>query len=495
MTIYNNEKEVWFITGSQTLYGDDVLKQVDANSYEIANSFNNNPSIRLNVVFKNCLKSADEIKRLCQEANQSEACVGLICWMHTFSPAKMWIAGLNLLSKPFCHLNTQFNRDIPWHSIDMEYMNLHQSAHGDREFGHICSRLGKARAIIVGHWKDPKVVEQLASWGNVVRAWAESQSLKVVRFGDNMRQVAVTEGDKVEAESVFGFSVNTHGTGDLVESIKSVNSADILALCEEYNQMYIMDPKLKRGGDMHVSLQDSAKIELGLRRFLDAGGYKAFTSTFEDLHGLKQLPGLPVQRMMLDGYGFGAEGDWKHAALLRILKVMNAEGDRGTSFMEDYTYHLDPAGMRCLGSHMLEICPGLAQARPSCEIHPLGIGGKEDPVRLVFDGKSGEAVNVSLVDMGPRFRIIVNKVHAKTVDDDMPHLPVARVLWEPMPDLPTATTAWLLAGGAHHTVFSYTTTIEQVEMFADIAGVECLVIDEDTNLRQFKKELKWNQNW
>lgn len=488
------QKEVWFLTGSQTLYGDDVLRQVDANSATIAESLNRESTVPLKVVFKNCLKSSDEIRKVCQDANQSEVCVGVICWMHTFSPAKMWISGLNLLNKPFCHLNTQFNRDIPWESIDMDFMNLNQSAHGDREFGHICARLGKARMIVVGHWRDPNVVAQLASWSRVVSAWDECQSLKVVRFGDNMREVAVTEGDKVEAESVFGFSVNTHGIGDLVESINSVSPTDVEELCAAYIQDYKMDPKLELGGSMHGSLLESAKIELGLRRFMDAGGYKAFTNTFEDLHGLLQLPGLPVQRMMADGYGFGAEGDWKHAALLRIMKVMNAGVDEGTSFMEDYTYHLDPEGMRCLGAHMLEICPSIADSQPSCQVHALGIGGKEDPVRLVFDGKAGRAVNVSLVDMGKNFRIIVNEVDAKAVGEEMPNLPVARVLWEQMPDLVTATSGWVLAGGAHHTVFSYTTTIEQIEMFAEIAGVECVIIDKDTNLRQFKKELAWNKS-
>lgn len=485
-------KEIWFVTGSQHLYGPNTLRQVDADSSEISRALDAEGSIPLKVVFKPCLKTPDEIRTLCREANSAPECVGLICWMHTFSPAKMWIAGLNVLSKPFCHLHTQFNRDIPWAEIDMDFMNLNQSAHGCREFGHICSRMGKPRGIVVGHWQAPEVRRQLASWSRVALAWAEFQSLKVVRFGDNMRQVAVTEGDKVEAERVLGVSVNTHGIGDLVAVINEVAEADVTALCGEYAADYTLSPSLTTDGAAHASLREAAKIELGLRAFLKDGGFHAFTDTFEDLRGLKQLPGLPVQRLMADGYGFGAEGDWKHAALLRVLKVMNTGIDRGTSFMEDYTYHFDPSGMRCLGAHMLEICPSLAAGRPSCEIHPLGIGGKADPVRLVFDGKEGPATNVSLVDMGNRFRLVVNELVAHAPTHDLPKLPVARVLWEVLPNLATGAAGWIQAGGAHHTVFSYTSTIEQVEMLAEIAGIECVVIDRETDLRRLKKELRWN---
>lgn len=487
-----SQKELWFITGSQHLYGPETLRQVDADSQVIANALNCDAAFPVKIVFKPCLKTPDEIRALCQEANHNPGCVGLICWMHTFSPAKMWIAGLSLLEKPICHLHTQFNRDIPWAEIDMDFMNLNQSAHGGREFGHLCARLGKARGIAVGHWQDEAVRTRLAAWSRVALAWAECRSLKVVRFGDNMRQVAVTEGDKVEAERVFGVSVNTHGIGDLVDAIKEASPGGIDELCEQYAGEYALSAELARGGESHDSLREAARIEIGLRAFLEGGGFHAFTDTFEDLHGLAQLPGLPVQRLMAEGYGFGAEGDWKTAALLRVMKVMNAGIDAGTSFMEDYTYHFSPAGMRCLGAHMLEVCPSIAAARPSCEVHPLGIGGKADPVRLVFDGKAGPAVNVSLIDMGNRFRMLVSEVVAHAPEQALPRLPVARVLWEVLPDLATGAAAWIQAGGAHHTVFSYTSTAGQIEMLAEIAGIECVVIDRDTDLRRFKNELRWN---
>ncbi|MGB0372231.1 MAG: L-arabinose isomerase [Opitutales bacterium] len=488
----NDSKELWFVTGSQHLYGPETLKQVDADSLVISSGLNGDAQIPTRIVFKPCLKTPDEIRALCQEANNTPNCIGLVCWMHTFSPAKMWISGLNQLNKPFCHFHTQFNRDIPWSEIDMDFMNLNQSAHGGREFGHICARLGKARGIVVGHWEDKQVRAQLASWARVALAWNEFQSLKVVRFGDNMRQVAVTDGDKVEAESVFGMSVNTHGIGDLVSVIEDVTASDINALCDQYADDYTLADALVKGGALHASLQEAAKIELGLRAFLEEGGFKAFTDTFEDLHGMVQLPGLPVQRLMADGYGFGGEGDWKTAALLRVMKVMNTGVDAGTSFMEDYTYHFDPAGPRCLGAHMLEICPSIANTKPSCEVHPLGIGGKADPVRLVFDGKAGRALNASLVDMGNRFRLLISEVEAHAPQAELPNLPVARVLWEVMPDLATGAAAWIQAGGAHHTVFSYTTTTSQLEMLAEIAGIESVVIDQHTDLRSFKNELRWN---
>jgi L-arabinose isomerase len=486
------QKELWFVTGSQSLYGPETLQQVDADSTTIARALDAEATIPLRVVFKPCVKTPEEIRALCREANHTPDCAGLVCWMHTFSPAKMWIAGLDLLHKPFCHLHTQFNRDIPWAEIDMDFMNLNQSAHGCREFGHICARLGKPRGVVVGHWQDPEVRRRLGAWSRVALAWAEFQSLKVARFGDNMREVAVTDGDKVEAERVFGVSVNTHAMGDLVAVVNGTSDRDIDALCGQYAAEYTLAPGLAKGGAAHESLRDAARIELGLRAFLKDGGFHALTDCFQDLHGLKQLPGLPVQRLMADGYGFGPEGDWKHAALLRVLKVMNTGIDRGTTFMEDYTYHLDPAGMRCLGAHMLEICPSIADGRPSCQIHPLGIGGKADPVRLVFNGKAGPAVNVSLVDMGNRFRLLVSEVIAHPPVKDLPKLPVARVLWEVLPDLATGAAAWIQAGGAHHTVFSYTSTTEQLEMLAEIAGIECVVIDKDTDLRNFKKELRWN---
>jgi L-arabinose isomerase len=484
------QKELWLVTGSQHLYGPETLEQVKADSAEIAASLDEAMPVRL--VFKALVTTPEEVLATCREANNTEACVGLVFWMHTFSPAKMWIRGLKALRKPFCHFHTQLARDIPWDAIDMDYMNLHQSAHGGREFGHICARLQKERTVIVGHWQDPACRAQLARWTRVAVAWDASQRLKVVRFGDNMRQVAVTDGDKVEAESVFGYSVNTHGVGDLVAVINDVSQAAVEALCDEYTDTYTLDASLAKGGDRHASLQDAARIEIGLRTFLEDGGFGAFTDTFEDLHGLNQLPGLPVQRLMAEGYGFGGEGDWKTAALVRTMKTLAAGEDAGTSFMEDYTYHFNPAGNRCLGAHMLEICPSIADGKPSCEIHPLGIGGKADPVRLVFNGKPGPAINASVVDMGNRFRLIVNTVEAMAPEADLPRLPVARVLWEVQPSLKVGAAAWIHAGGAHHTGFSYSVTAGDMETFATMAGIEFLLIDNETRLRDFKNEIRWN---
>lgn len=486
------QKELWFLTGTQHLYGPETLRQVDANSQAIVEALNESGDLPLRICFKPCVKTSEEIAGICREANNSPACVGLVCWMHTFSPAKMWISGLRVLRKPLCHLHTQFNRDIPWATIDMDFMNLNQSAHGGREFGHICARMQQARQVIVGHWQDEQVRRELTAWARVASAWSEFNSLKVVRFGDNMRQVAVTEGDKVDAECTFGVSVNTHGIGDLAEVIRKVSDADIDDLCGVYGESYHLAPALAHGGERHESLRMAAKIEIGLRAFLQQGDYHAFTDTFEDLHGLCQLPGLPVQRLMAEGYGFGAEGDWKHAALLRVIKVMNEGKDEGTSFMEDYTYHFHPDGMRCLGAHMLEICPSISEGKPKCEIHSLSIGGKDDPVRLVFDGKPGPALNASLVDMGNRFRLLINEVQVHSPEQDLPKLPVARVLWEVMPDLKTGAAAWIHAGGAHHTVFTYSASVEQLLMLAEIAGIEAVVIDQQTNLRQFRDELRWN---
>ncbi|HSH09924.1 MAG TPA: L-arabinose isomerase [Oceanipulchritudo sp.] len=483
-------KEIWLVTGSQNLYGPETLKQVKADSAEVAASMSE--AVPVKFIFKALVTTPDEILKVCLEANNSENCIGLAFWMHTFSPAKMWIRGLRALRKPFCHLHTQMAQDIPWSTIDMDYMNLHQSAHGGREFGHICARLQKERTVIVGHWKNPEVREQLSRWTRVAAAWAESQTLKVVRFGDNMRQVAVTDGDKVEAESILGYSVNTHGVGDLVAVINQVSDAEVDRVCAEYNDLYVLDARLAKGGERHTALRDAARIEVGLRAFLVDGGFGAFTDTFEDLHGLVQLPGLPVQRLMSDGFGFGGEGDWKTAALVRTMKVMASGIDTGTSFMEDYTYHFNPAGNRCLGAHMLEICPSIAASQPSCEIHPLGIGGKADPVRLVFNGKSGPAINASLVDMGNRFRLLVNKVDAMPPEAALPKLPVARVLWEVKPSLKVGAAAWIQAGGAHHTGFSYTVDAEDMEIFASMAGIEFLLIDEETRLREFKNEIRWN---
>ena len=487
-----NNSEVWFVTGSQHLYGPETLKLVGEHSQKIADAFNKAPGIPVKVVFKPVVKTPEEIYNTCIEANTNKNCIGIIAWMHTFSPAKMWINGLRILNKPLCHLHTQFNRDIPWNSIDMDFMNLNQSAHGDREFGFIMSRMRMQRKVIVGHWQDGGVHQQLNMWCRAAAGWNEWQGAKFVRFGDNMRQVAVTEGDKVEAQLKFGYSVNTHGVGDLVAIINKIKDKEIDSLCETYNQEYKLAATLKKNGNQHSSLREAAKIELGLRKFLKEGNFKGFTDTFEDLHGLQQLPGIATQRLMADGYGFGAEGDWKTAALVRAMKVMGKGLPGGNSFMEDYTYHFEPNNNMVLGSHMLEICPSIANAKPSCEIHPLGIGGKADPVRLVFNVNGGTALNASLIDLGNRFRLLVNEVEAVKPKYELPKLPVARVLWTPLPDLQTGCAAWIYAGGAHHTVYSQNLDSDCLQSFAEMAGIEMVLINKDTSLYNFKNELRWN---
>jgi L-arabinose isomerase len=477
----------WFITGSQHLYGPTALEQVAANSQRIVNELNASGALPGPVVFKPILTRPEEIRALCLEANGSAECAGLILWMHTFSPSKMWIGGLSHLSKPFLHLHTQFNRDLPWGEIDMDFMNLNQAAHGDREAGFIHTRLRLRRKVVVGHWSDPEVQQSIAGWMRVADAWHDWQGARFARFGDNMRFVAVTEGDKVAAESRFGFSVNGYGIGDLAERVDASSDAEVDRLCAEYEDTYNVVPELRKGGGRHSSLRDGARIELGLRSFLTGGDFKGFTTTFEMLHGLKQLPGLAVQRLMAEGYGFGAEGDWKTCALLRAMKVMAA--GKGTSFMEDYTYHLDPAGHLVLGSHMLEVCPSIAAGKPTLEVHPLGIGGKEDPVRLVFDALPGPAINASLIDLGNRFRLIVNEVDAIT-PPPLPRLPVARAVWKCRPDFKTGCAAWIYAGGAHHTGFSYHVTAGQLEDFAEIAGIETAIIDANTTIREFRQNLR-----
>lgn len=485
--------EVWFLTGSQHLYGPETLEQVAAHSREIAAALDAAPAIPTRVVFKPVLTTPEQIHGLCLEANATPSCVGVVAWMHTFSPAKNWIAGLTALKKPLAHLHTQYNRDIPWADIDMDFMNLNQAAHGDREFGFMASRLRLNRKVVVGHWSDTEVQERLGVWSRVACAWADMQGMRVARFGDNMRSVAVTEGDKVEAQMRLGYQVYGYGIGDLVAQVNAATDRDISAMIDAYEAEYDIAPDLRRGGARHDSVREAARIEVGLRRFLKAGEFKAFTTTFEDLHGLTQLPGLSVQRLMRDGFGFGAEGDWKTAALLRASKVMAAGLMGGTSFMEDYTYHLDPAGMRVLGAHMLEICPSIASDKPSLQVHPLGIGGKADPARLVFDTPPGPAINASLVDMGNRFRLIVNDVDVIAPDQPMPKLPVARALWIPQPDLKAGAAAWIYAGGAHHTVFSQSLTAEYMADFAEIAGIEFVRIDSSTTLHAFKNELRWNE--
>jgi L-arabinose isomerase len=485
--------EIWFVTGSQHLYGEETLRQVAVNSRAIAAALDASTDIPVSVVFKPVLTDPAAVRSLCIEANSTPNCAGVVLWMHTFSPAKMWIGGLSVLRKPLAHLHTQFNRDLPWTEIDMDFMNLNQAAHGDREAGFLHTRLRLARKVIVGHWSDPEVQQRLGAWSRVVSAWHDLQGARFCRFGDNMREVSVTEGNKVSAEAKFGFSVNGYGVGDLAEVINGVADAAIDALCAEYDEVYDIAPELRKGGARHEALRYGARQELGIEAFLVRGGFKGFTTTFEDLHGLDQLPGLASQRLMAKGYGFGAEGDWKTAALLRFMKVVGEGLPGGTSFMEDYTYHMDPSRPQVLGAHMLEICPSIAEGKPKLEVHPLGIGGKSDPVRLVFDAPAGPALNASLIDLGNRFRLIVNEVDAVKPAHPLPKLPVARALWECKPDFKTALAAWIYSGGAHHTGFSYSVTTEHLRDFAEIAGIEIVVIDGQTKLEAFRNELRWNE--
>ncbi|GAA4562517.1 L-arabinose isomerase [Planotetraspora kaengkrachanensis] len=483
--------KIWFLTGSQGLYGEDTLRQVAEQSRRIAEELND--TLPVEVVWMPVLTSAGAIRRLCLEANADDEVIGLIAWMHTFSPAKMWIAGLDALSKPLVHLHTQANRELPWSSIDMDFMNLNQAAHGDREFGYVQTRLGVARKTVAGHVSDPSVAARIGAWARAAAGRAEVASLKLARFGDNMRDVAVTEGDKVEAQITFGVSVNTYGVNELVEAVDATADADVTALVKEYEELYQVAPELRAGGERHDSLRYAARIELGLRGFLEAGGFKAFTTNFEDLGGLRQLPGLAVQRLMADGYGFGGEGDWKTSVLLRTLKKAAEGVPGGTSFMEDYTYHLTPGEELILGAHMLEVCPSIASGTPSCEIHPLGIGGREDPVRLVFDAAPGPAVVVGLADMGERFRLVANEIDVVAPLEPLPRLPVARAVWSPRPDLRTSTESWLTAGGPHHTVLSAAIGTEELTDLSDMLGVELVMIDADTTSRALAKELRWNQ--
>jgi L-arabinose isomerase len=485
--------EVWFITGSQHLYGEETLTQVANHAKEMTSWLDQRKDTPVKILFKSVVTAPDEIYHMIQEANMAKKCVGIIAWMHTFSPAKMWIRGLRILQKPLLHLHTQFNRDIPWEEIDMDFMNLNQSAHGDREFGFILSRMRLRHKVVTGYWQEENCWKSINIWARAACAWHDWQGAKFVRFGDNMRQVAVTEGDKVEAEIHLGYSVNTHGIGDLTETIKEISDKAVDDLCERYAEEYVLADVLQKSGSQHQSLRDAAKIELGLQAFLQQGDYKGFTDTFEDLHGLKQLPGMAVQRLMAKGYGFGAEGDWKTAALVRAMKVMAAGLKGGNSFMEDYTYHFEQGNETVLGAHMLEVCESIAAGKPSCEIHPLGIGGKQDPVRLVFNVGAGPALNASIVDMGNRFRLLVNEVEAVKPEHPLPKLPVARVLWKPYPDMKTGCSAWLLAGGAHHTCFSQNLSTEYLEDFARMAELELILIDKDTRLAQFEHEIRWNE--
>ena len=493
MAIDLKQYEVWFVTGSQHLYGPKTLETVAEHSREIAGALSASSHIPAQIVFKPVLTTPNAIRDLCLEANSTKNCAGLVTWMHTFSPAKMWIAGLSLLKKPFLHLHTQYNREIPWSTIDMDFMNLNQAAHGDREFGFIGSRMRLSRKVVVGHWQEADIQKEIGTWVRAACAWADWQGARIARFGDNMRDVAVTEGDKVEAQIRLGYDVYGYGVGDLVKCVNEASEADVSKMAEAYLEEYDVVPALQPNGERHASLVDGARIEVGLRDFLKQGDFKAFTTTFEDLHGLVQLPGLAVQRLMRDGYGFGAEGDWKTSALVRAMKVMSAGLQGGVSFMEDYTYHFNGGtGDKVLGAHMLEICESIAASKPKLDILPLSIGGKADPVRLIFDANLGPAIGASIMDMGDRFRIVANVVDVVPTDEPLPKLPVARALWLPRPNLKIAAAAWIYAGGAHHTSFSYAVTADHLRDFADMAALEFLLIDENTRVDEFKDKLRWN---
>lgn len=484
--------EVWFITGSQELYGKEVLKKVESNSKKLVEYLNDQAGLPVKIVWKPVLKESQQIRTLMNEANGDDRCIGLMAWMHTFSPGKMWIAGLKALRKPFLHFHTQFDQKIPWKSLDMDYMNTNQSAHGGREFGFTATRLDIRRKVIAGHWKNPEMITRVENWIRAALGWNEMQNLKVARLGDNMRDVAVTEGNKVDAQIDLGYEVHGYAMGDFIKLVKKVKKSEIEALVKQYGQEYHLTRSSVSQEEFKSSLHEAARIEIALRRFLDTGPFKAFTTTFQDLYGLRQLPGLAVQRLMRDGYGFGGEGDWKTAALVRTMKVMATGREGGTSFMEDYIYHFEPGNMKELGSHMLEVCESLADGPISLEVHPLSIGGKEAPARSVFDAREGEAVQVCIVEFGDRFRMIVNEVEVvkRRQEEEMPRLPVARVLWIPKPDLPTAATAWILAGGAHHSCLSYVVNTEQLEDLCEMLDIEFVVIDGETKIRDFKRELR-----
>ncbi len=487
-----NPLEIWFLTGSQGLYGQETLDQVAAQSRAVAERLDAPPDRPVPVVWKPVLVDAASIHRMMLEANLADTCVGVIAWMHTFSPAKMWIQGLDALQKPLLHLHTQAGMALPWSTIDMDFMNLNQAAHGDREFGHVQTRVGVPRKTVAGHVDSPEVQARVEAWARAALGRRELRRLSLARFGDNMRDVAVTEGDKVEAQLRFGVSVNTWGVNDLVAVVDAVTDSEVDELVDEYADAYRVSPELLPDGDRHGSLRDGARIELGLRAFLVDGGFGAFTTSFEDLGGLKQLPGLAVQRLMADGYGFGGEGDWKTSVLLRAMKVMAQGAPGGTSFMEDYTYHLVPGEEKILGAHMLEVCPTITTSTPSLEVHPLSIGDREDPVRLRFIADPGPGLVVGLCDLGDRFRLTVNEVDLVEPDEALPALPVACAVWQPRPSLATAAESWLMAGAPHHTVLTTALGREVLEDFAEMTGTELIAIDADTTPRGFRRELRWN---
>jgi L-arabinose isomerase len=488
------KRHVWFLTGSQHLYGPETLAQVAAQSQQIQQMLQQPGDIDAEIVRKPVLTDAVAIRQVLIEANADPDCIGVIAWMHTFSPAKMWITGLDALQKPLLHLHTQLNESLPWESIDMDFMNLNQAAHGDREFGYVQTRIGVPRKTVAGHANDPILRRRIDSWVRAARGAAHLRGLRLARFGDNMRDVAVTEGDKVEAELRLGVSVNTYGVNDLVAVVDAVPDTEIDALVASYADTYRLAPELARGSGRHASLRYAARVEAGLRRFLEQGSFGAFTTNFQDLGGLRQLPGLAVQRLMADGYGFGGEGDWKTAILLAGVKAMaGVDSERGTSFMEDYTYHFGPGDPKILGAHMLEVCPSIAAAQPSCEIHRLGIGDREDPVRLVFDAMPGPGVVVGMTDVGDRFRLIANVIEVVAPDAPLPKLPVARAVWKPRPSLTTSAECWLTAGGPHHTVLTQAVGAETLADFAEIVRTELLVIDDATTPGSFTDRIRWNQ--
>lgn len=488
---------IWLVAGTQHLYGQETLRQVEANARLVVQGLNENKKFPFVIEYKAMVSRSEEASAFCRAANHDENCVGIITWLHTFSPAKMWIAGLKMLNKPMLQLHTQLNAEIPWENIDMDFMNLHQTAHGGREFGSVSARLRKPFSTAIGHWKEARVTQKIALWMQVCAGLHECRHLKVARIGDNMRDVAVTEGDKVEAQIRLGFETDAFAVGDLVRVVDAVSDADVAVLMDEYQTLYTFAEQLKKGSASYQNVADAARIELGLRRFLDAKGYKAFTTNFETLLGLKQLPGLAAQRLMADGYGFGAEGDWKTSALVRIMKVMGQGLAQGTSFMEDYTYHFSPSGDLALGAHMLEVCPSIAKNsakdKPRMDVLPLGIGGKDDPARLIFSCGAGPAINAGILDMGNRFRLLINEIDVIEQPHPLPKLPVACAVWKYRPDFATGVEAWIVGGGGHHTAFSQAISAEHLSLFAEELGIECVVIGKETRMNDFKNELRWNE--
>lgn len=484
--------EVWFVTGAQLLYGGDAVIAVDAHSNEMVNGLNNSGNLPVKIVYKGTVNSSAEISKTFSDANNDPKCIGVITWMHTFSPAKMWIHGLQNFKKPLLHFHTQFNKEVPWNEIDMDFMNLNQSAHGDREFGHIVTRMRKNRKVVVGHWQDKKAQDRIAVWMRVAAAWADAQDMIIVRFGDNMNNVAVTDGDKVEAEMRLGYHVDYYPVGDLVAYQDKVTDSEIAEMVKQYESEYDFAPNVQVGGKDRGQVFEAARIEIALRRFLKDKGAKAFTTNFDELHGLNQLPGLASQRLMAEGYGFGAEGDWKTAALLRSMWFMGQGLEGGCSFLEDYTYHFDGERSAILQAHMLEVSPLISAGKPQMNVFPLGIGGKADPARLIFTAKPGQGIAATIVDMGNRFRMIVNQVDL-IEPKPLPKLPVACALWIPQPSLEVGAAAWILAGGTHHTSFSSALTMEYLDDYAEIAGIEKVAIDNNTTIPEFKKELHLNE--